>query len=533
MATRMVRVHAKNCIRLSGGKTDFKRCRITGLRRSFCSSYGQAGKTSLCHPLPGTPSPVYATVTDNSYETHVTTLENGMRVASQNMFGQFCTVGVLIDSGSRFELPYTSGISHFLEKLAFGSTDKFKDRDEILQRLEAYGGICDCQTSRDTMVYGISADREGLNEVIDILSEVVLRPKITSSELDDVGIGIRFELEDLELRPDPEPLLTEMIHAAAFRNNTLGQPKFCTEESLAKISNETIMQFLNVHHTPSRMVLAGVGMEHEALVDLAKTHFLGSSVAWNTEKIQQLGGNIDRSMAQYTGGVQKVERDMSNIAPGTPIPELVHLVLGLESCGHQDPDFVAFAVLNMLMGGGGSFSAGGPGKGMYTRLYLNVLNRYHWMYSATAVHYSYEDSGIFCIHASTPPSMLKDLVEVLTKEFVKMAGRVEDVELDRAKTQLQSMLMMNLEARPVVFEDIGRQVLATGARKHPEEFCEMIGKISAEDIQRVANRMLQSNPSVAVLGDLKYFPSYNDIQAAFASNDGSLPRSKLASIFKR
>jgi processing peptidase subunit alpha len=30
----------------------------------------------------------------------------------------------------------------------------------------------------------------------------------------------------------------------------------------------------------------------------------------------------------------------------------------------------------MMMGGGGSFSAGGPGKGMYTRLYLNVLNRY-------------------------------------------------------------------------------------------------------------------------------------------------------------
>lgn len=29
----------------------------------------------------------------------------------------------------------------------------------------------------------------------------------------------------------------------------------------------------------------------------------------------------------------------------------------------------------MMMGGGGSFSAGGPGKGMFTRLYLNVLNR--------------------------------------------------------------------------------------------------------------------------------------------------------------
>jgi hypothetical protein len=41
----------------------------------------------------------------------------------------------------------------------------------------------------------------------------------------------------------------------------------------------------------------------------------------------------------------------------------------------QEDDFIPFAVLNMMMGGGGSFSAGGPGKGMFTRLYLNVLNR--------------------------------------------------------------------------------------------------------------------------------------------------------------
>lgn len=57
-----------------------------------------------------------------------------------------------------------------------------------------------------------------------------------------------------------------------------------------------------------------------------------------------------------------------------------------------------------MMGGGGSFSAGGPGKGMYSRLYLNVLNRYHWIYAATAYHHSYADSGLFCIHGSSHPS---------------------------------------------------------------------------------------------------------------------------------
>lgn len=50
------------------------------------------------------------------------------------------------------------------------------------------------------------------------------------------------------------------------------------------------------------------------------------------------------------------------------------------------------------------------------------------------------------------------------------------MELERAKTQLKSMLMMNLESRPVIFEDVGRQVLATGHRKLPHELCALVSK---------------------------------------------------------
>lgn len=101
---------------------------------------------SLTCPLPGVPKAVFAAAEGRErFETRVTVLENGLRVASQNKFGQFCTVGrecwqragrrafgwaggaltssflppVLINSGSRHEAKYLSGIAHFLEKLAF------------------------------------------------------------------------------------------------------------------------------------------------------------------------------------------------------------------------------------------------------------------------------------------------------------------------------------------------------------------------------------------------------------------------------
>ena len=129
------------------------------------------------------------------------------------------------------------------------------------------------------------------------------------------------------------------------------------------------------------------------------------------------------------------------------------------------------------MGGGGSFSAGGPEKGMYTRLYTNVLNRKHWMYSATAYNHAYGDAGLFCIHATAPSTQVKNLIEVVTRQLYTKQSRPSVQEFCRTKTQLQSMLLMNLEARPVVFEDVGRQVLATGEQRRPEYFIEEIGRI--------------------------------------------------------
>ncbi len=117
----------------------------------------------------------------------------------------------------------------------------------------------------------------------------------------------------------------------------------------------------------------------------------------------------------------------------------------------------------MLLGGGGSFSAGGPGKGMYTRLYTNVLNRHHWMYSATAFNHAYADAGLFCIAASGPPTKLGETVRIIVAEMTRLTQEIGDEEFNRAKKQLTSMLLMNLEARPVIFEDVARQVTSDSA----------------------------------------------------------------------
>ncbi|XP_060074706.1 mitochondrial-processing peptidase subunit alpha-like [Ylistrum balloti] len=520
MATPMwTRVVRQGCCRF---------CRLQNVKqRAFSVKGGETtniSKVPLTERLPGLPQPKYATLDNQKQVTQVTTLENGLRVASENKFGHFCTVGVLVDSGSRYEVAYPSGISHFLEKLAFNSTSQYS-RDEIFQILEKHGGITDCLSARDTLIYAMSAESSALPLLSNILAEVTLRPKLTEQEIDDSRNIVTYELESIEMNPDPESILIEMSHAAAYQNNTLGLPKLCPNKNIPVMDRSALLSYMHHHHTPDRMVVAGVGVDHQQFVEAVKESFLNKKPVWHDDpKLINPSAARDKSIAQYTGGQVKVSKDLSAVSLGpNPMPDLAHLVLGLESCSHKEDDFVPFCVLNILLGGGSSFSSGGPGKGMYTRLYTHVLNRYHWINSASAVNHAYEDTGLFCIHCSSHPDKLGELAEVITQELCETAGNIRVEELERAKTQLQSMLMMNLEMRPVMFEDVGRQVLANGHRRPVEYYFDAIGNITGADVQRVASRMLKTKLSVAAYGNLSKLPSYEDLQSHLGGK-GSLYR---------
>ena len=173
-------------------------------------------------------------------------------------------------------------------------------------------------------------------------------------------------------------------------------------------------------------------------------------------------------------------------------------------------------VLNTIMGGGASFSAGGPGKGMYTRLYQNILNRYPSVEAATVFNSFYSGTGLFGVYGAAPPSSMGALVAAVVDELKKMGASITGEELSRAKNQLTSSLLMNLESRPVLFEDIGRQTLVYGSRVPPEQLVEEIAAVSAADISSVTTMMLKSPPSIAVYGDATSVPRYDLIAKQFA-----------------
>ena len=56
------------------------------------------------------------------------------------------------------------------------------------------------------------------------------------------------------------------IWQAAYRDNTVGLAKICPPENITEIQIPKLLSYMKHHHGPERLVIAGVGVDHDALV---------------------------------------------------------------------------------------------------------------------------------------------------------------------------------------------------------------------------------------------------------------------------
>ncbi|GAA5906711.1 hypothetical protein JCM8208_006363 [Rhodotorula glutinis] len=493
-----------------------------------------ATRRSLARAIPRAPAtrPLSTAAPLDPPDLKVTTLANGVRVASDPTPGHFVAAGVYVDAGSRYESTRTRGAAHMTDRLAFKSTAS-RSAEEMTREIEQLGGQFISSSSRETILYQASTYTHSLPSVMSILSDTVLHSHITQDELDIQRDAALWEVGEIKTKPDM--ILPELLHETAFANNTLGNPLLCPEDRLEAMTPDVIQGFMRTWYRPDRLVVAAAGVEHDALLELADRHFghvkpVASSTSSSTSTsssssaprpasaspsapfstsapssatVSSSSSDVESfdylstAPARYTGGQLLIEDGEQ---------EFTHVYVGYEGLSIHDEDIYALATLQVLLGGGGSFSAGGPGKGMYSRLYTSVLNQYHAVDFCSAFHHCYLDSGLFGLSISVHPSFLFRTPELIAQQLDAvtrpMGGGIGETELRRARNQLKSSLAMALESRMVQVEDLGRQVQVHDRKISMPEMSALIDRVTLADLFRVANRVLRPSTS-ALVGDRK------------------------------
>ncbi|KAK4690848.1 hypothetical protein P7C71_g6034, partial [Lecanoromycetidae sp. Uapishka_2] len=515
-----------------------------------------------------------ATVVDPSDPAEfdqITTLSNGVRVATEALPGPFSAVGVYLDAGSRYEDKDLEGVSHIVDRLAFKSTGN-RTSDEFLESMESLGGNIQCASSRESLMYQSASFNSAVPTTLGLLAETIRDPLITEVEVQQQLETAEYELREIWAKPDL--ILPELVHMAAFKDNTLGNPLLCPEERLPLIDRTVIGKYRSTFFHPERMVVAFAGVAHDEALRLTEKYFgdmerkqspslsqygsevsVSESVSSSGSSSPSLSGSIFSSdstssslsttysapsslpaspqqtsrltshipflknlstsasaqasvssldlsprdqrftldmPSHYTGGFLSLPPLPPPMNPA--LPDLTYIHLAFEAVPIGSEDIYALATLQTLLGGGGSFSAGGPGKGMYSRLYTNVLNQHGWVESCVAFNHSYTDSGLFGISASCNPQRAWNMLEVMCRELQNLTlesgfSSLQTAEVNRAKNQLRSALLMNLESRMVELEDLGRQVQVHGRKVGVKEMCAKIDALTAKDLKRVARQV--------------------------------------------
>ncbi|KAJ6813728.1 putative mitochondrial-processing peptidase subunit alpha [Iris pallida] len=485
--------------RVIGAATRFASTSVAKRPSGGFFSWLTGGRSSqmspLSIPLPGVTIPPPLPDYVEPSKTKITTLPNGVKIASEASPNPVASIGLYVDSGSVYETPTSSGVSHLLERMAFKSTTN-RSHLRIVREIEAIGGNVSASASREQMSYTYAALKTYMPEMVEVLIDSVRNPAFLDWEVNEQLQKLKTELG--EISNNPQSLLLEAIHSVGY-SGAFANSLVASESSINRLKSEILEGFITENYTAPRMVLAASGVAHEELVSIAEP------LLSDLPKVSR----PEQPKSVYVGGDYRRQADSDQ----------THVALAFEIPGgwHQEKEAMILTVLQMLMGGGGSFSAGGPGKGMYSRLYLRILNQHQEIQSFSAFNSLYNNTGIFGIHATTGSGFASKAVDLAAGELLAVAtpGKVDQAELDRAKESTRSAVLMNLESRMIASEDIGRQILTYGERKPIEHFLKAVDEVTLKDIAAISEKIISSPLTLASWGDVSNVPSYDSVSRKF------------------
>jgi predicted Zn-dependent peptidase len=412
------------------------------------------------------------------------TLANGLQVVTDTVETvETASIGVWVAAGARNEPREINGVAHLLEHMAFKGTES-RSAADIAREVEDVGGQINAYTSRENTAYYAKVLSPDAPLALDILSDILLHSSFDPEELDRERAVVLQEIGQSQDTPDD--IIFDHFQTAAFPDQPLGRPVLGLPEIVESMPREAIMGHMQDTYGAEAMVLSAAGkVEHDAIVELAETHF------------GELQGTSKRETAPgiYTGGEYREDRAL----------EQVHFILGFPAIGYHDESFYAASVLSSLFGGG-----------MSSRLFQEVRERRGLAYSIYSYMSYYADCGLFSIYAGTGRDETAELTTALSEEIRRLPSSLEESEVARARNQLKAATLMALESTSVRCEQMAQQTLVFDRRIPVAEQIERIDSVDIDAVVALAEKIFAGKPTIAALGPLDHLADYDSIAASLA-----------------
>ncbi len=404
----------------------------------------------------------------------MTTLANGLRVLTVRLpHVQSVSLGFFLDVGSRYESEPLAGASHFIEHMVFKGTERRPTPLDIVDAIEGKGGILGASTGLETTLYWAKVASAHLPEALDVLSDMLLRPRFEPCDVEKERAVISEEIS--YTLDTPDGLAQLIVNQLQWPGHPLGRDVAGTRQSVAELSRDALLDFMACHYRSGRAILGVAGqVEHQQIVALAE-----SSIGdW------QAGPRVDWQPAPSGCPGPALDVKFRNT-------EQAQLSFSFAALSRGDPDRYALQLLNVVLG-----------EGMQSRLFQKVREELGLAYSVGSFVTSLQDTGAMGFYAGVRPDRAQEAISAIVNELDRLRQEpVPERELAKAIEFVRGRLALSLEDSFAIGSWYAHQQLLGPEVLEPSEVVARFEAVLPGDIQRLAGMIFQMERlNLAVVG---------------------------------
>ena len=389
-----------------------------------------------------------------------TDLANGLTVLSEAVPGaRSVAFGAWIRAATLHERPEDMGVSHFLEHMVFKGT-RTRSAQEIALSLESLGGSLDAYTEREHTSFQARVLDEHLPEAVSVIGDLIFDPLLRPA---DLTLERKVILEEISMVDDtPDDVIFDVHNRLLWGDHAHGFPILGTRETVQQLQ-VTHLKALHAraYHTGRLVVAASGNVEHDHLIDTL----------------------VDRGWGARTSG-DLTPFDVPVAVPTEPQVKHVrrkdiaqtHLVMGSASIAHADPRRYAFALLDMLLGGG-----------MSSRLFQRVREELGYAYSVYTFSSSYADTGVHGVYLASAPETAQKALDAVREVLTRVVDEgLSEADLLAGKRQLRGQLVLSMEGVSSRMYRAATTALYNEPHRSIEELMARVDAIDADSVRDVA-----------------------------------------------
>ena len=391
------------------------------------------------------------------------TLANGIKVVAEKIdYLKSISIGVWVGNGSRYENKEVNGISHFIEHMLFKGT-KNRSAAQIAHEIDSVGGQLDAFTSREYTCFYTKTLDSHIPIALEILSDMLYNPSLSP---DDMALERQVIKEEIRMYEDsPEDLVYDLSSYAAWGDTPMGRTILGTYESLDSIMPDIMRNYMNNHYTSANTIISVSGNFDDTFFELLEKYF-------GTKKMLDTKPYLPDAPYISKNNIVK-EKDI----------EQVQLVATFKGIDVMDESVYSLLVFNNVFG-----------SGMSSRLFQNIREQRGLVYSISAGHSAYINTGVFDISAGMSPESLGEVAHLISKEINTIKrNKLTSAEITKAKEQLKGNYILSSESTGARMQGAGRSLLLNKPIYTQEEALKKIDAVNADSVAEIIDRVLDSS----------------------------------------